>query len=205
MKKLFSTLVIIITTVSTAYAGKESALAASIDRRDEKGFAVALKNEQSEQELAEALRNAAGNENKKYLIEIIKHKKQAAKLIKTDSSIFLTALSDGRLKNVQILEKIASVAALKFEKNTNALQQAIQVSNLEIIQHLANKYPSLALEVDDQGESILFHAVRRGDREIVAAVMKIKNLPSVNVNKKGQTAQALAKELGYLRIAEMVK
>lgn len=183
----------------------EGSLSATIDAGDEKGFAAALKRNQDDQELTKALQNAAAKENLKYLNALIKEKKNAAELIKKDSSIFFVAMAEGSLKQVQILEKIANVAELKFEKNTNALQQAVQFAGADTIRYIADKYSALVSALDEQGESILFLAVRRGDRQIVDEVLKIKNLPVVKANKKGQTAQALALELGYKRIAEKVK
>jgi hypothetical protein len=212
VKKNISFFIIFICSCLSALANNakeadlsETSLSASIDRRDVKSFVVALKKEQSEAELTEALKSAAANENLDYLKKLISEQKKAVSIIRSNTEIVLVALSEGSLQHLKILEKVADISAMKFDKKIDILRQSIQVSTIESIRYLAVKYPHMVSAVDDSGESILFTAVRRGDRKIVDEILKFKNLPTSRTNKKGESAESVALALGYKRIAAKVK
>lgn len=183
----------------------ESSLSISIERRDRPSFNKALKNDTSEQELNAALENAAAAEDSSYLAALLKEKAKSKELAQKNSNILSAALSDGALKNVELLEATIKSEEIKFDENRDVLRQAISVGSLDKIQLIAKKHSSLVSKLDENGESILFTAVRRGDLKIVDEVLKMKGLPASRTNKSGKTAQALALELSYKRIAEKVK
>lgn len=183
----------------------ESSLSISIERRDINSFNKAMKKDVSETELNTALENAAAAEDSSYLAALMKEKAKSKELAQKNSNILSAALSDGSLKNVEILEANIKSEDIKFDEGRDVLRQAISVSSSDKIQLIAKKHSSLISKMDENGESILFTAIRRGDRQIVDEVLKMKALPASRTNKKGQTAQALALELGYKRIAEKVK
>lgn len=183
----------------------ETSLSLSVESRDMKSFKAAIKKEVSDQELNTSLENAAAAEDSSYLAALLKEKSKAKELSQKNSLILSAALSDGSLKNVELLEATIKSEDMKFDENRDVLRQAITVGSSEKIEFIAKKHSSLISKLDENGESILFTAVRRGDREIVDQVLKMKGLPSSRKNKSGKSAQAVALELGYKRIADQVK
>ncbi len=183
----------------------ESSVSISIERRDMNSFKAAIKKQLSDQELNTSLENAAAAEDSSYLAALLKEKSKAKDLAQKNSLILSAALSDGALKNVELLEATIKSEEMKFDENRDVLRQAISVATSEKIQLIARNHPSLISKLDENGESILFTAVRRGDRQIVDQVLKMKGLPKTRINKAGKSTQALALELGYQRIAEQVK
>lgn len=183
----------------------ETSLSLSVESRDMKSFKAAIKKEVSDQELNTSLENAAAAEDSTYLAALLKEKSKAKELSQKNSLILSAALSDGSLKNVELLEATIKSEDMKFDENRDVLRQAITVGSSEKIEFIAKKHSSLISKLDENGESILFTAVRRGDREIVGQVLKMKGLPSSRKNKSGKSAQAVALELGYKRIADQVK
>lgn len=183
----------------------ESSLSISIERRDVNSFNKAIKKDVSDSELNASLENAAAAEDSSYLAALIKEKAKSKELAQKNSMILSAALSDGTLKNVEMIDAIVKAEEMKFDEGMDVLRQAITVGSLDKIQFIAKKHSSLISKIDEKGESILFTAVRRGDRKIVAEVLKLKGLPAKRTDKNGKSAQALALELGYKRIAEQVK
>jgi ankyrin repeat protein len=205
MKQYLMIILTLFAAASLRAAEFGSTLAESIDRGDEKKFNQLVSEKQNEKDLKEALEKAASNQSSSYLKILLAKQSEAKSIVKKDGSIFLTALSDGNLENIKVLETAIDMASLRYENGNSALDQAITYADLSVIKYIAEKNSNLVSHLNDQGESILFSAVRRGNRKIVDEILKFKNLPTSRTNKKGESAESVALALGYKRIAAKVK
>lgn len=189
----------------------ELPLVTAIERGDIKGFKKELvKNSalNSDVDLKQAVQYAIVNPESEFLNLLLKDKSASdlvKRFLRTESLLQEALVQEAPLKNFKLAEKHLDISTLRFEKKSSALHRAIEYGEFDIVKHIAQSYPSLISVLDEDGESILFKAVRRSHMPTFEFISKLKGLPKVKKNKQGQTPLQLAKELGYEDIAKKLK
>lgn len=138
------------------------------------------------------------------LSEVKKELTKNPKILETRNSDNHTALSvaaESGLDDIALflIEKGAKTDGT-FGKNDEALSfLSVRGNNVRLLEKLVAKNASVLKEKNKDGDSLLLAAVRVGSPEMVKFLIK-KGLSADEKNSSGETANGLAKKLGYSSI-----
>ena len=175
-----------------------------LEKGNVKAFQSQLNKESSENILS-VLQTALVNEDTRFLKILLKNKNALA-LLDSQPELAALPIQESLQKNLETLmsvkPKILKTTELKNKRSL--LFEAVTHANPELIKFIVGKEKSLISKLDDEGESILFAAARRGDRDIAAYLVGLK-LDLTLKNKKGQTAADVALAEDFPKTATILK
>lgn len=110
----------------------------------------------------------------------------------SDQSALFYAISEGNENlSLFLIDHGADVAAVSGRKKENLLFEAVRLGQFKTLNALLKKKPTLANDVNSEGESALFESVRSAQSE--AAKILIRHGANKDLrNKEGKTAAELA-------------
>lgn len=160
----------------------------------------------SDVDLKRVLEKALAESNPEFLRIVVGTQKRSLNVFKDNPDLLTIAISEsGAVDNLKTIDKILPLNSVKLAEGKNLLQIAADAGSVKQVEFISKLYPKLVNDLDLNSESAVTIAARRGNLDILQAVLKIPFVKLDFKNKNGKTAIEIAKDEGFLETASAIE